>query len=130
MEAEAGNVKEAIAQTERASVIAPNDIGIFFQLGFLRYTAADYAGAVSALERTVLLTPIYANAKYFLGLSYVRIGRVNDAIQQFKDIETLNPDNVEVRSILENLRGGKDPFAQPTPVKEPPENRKKPPIEE
>lgn len=130
LEAEAGNVKEAIAQTERASVIAPNDIGIFFQLGFLRYTAADYAGAVSALERTVLLTPIYANAKYFLGLSYVRIGRVNDAIQQFKDIETLNPDNVEVRSILENLRGGKDPFAQPTPVKEPPENRKKPPIEE
>mgnify|MGYP001566020999 CR=1 FL=1 len=130
LEAEEGNMKEAIEETKRASLIAPNDIGIFFQLGFLRYTARDYAGAVGAFERTVILNSAYANAKYFLGLSYAKLGRIHDAIRQFEDIETLNPGTAEVENILENLRAGKDPFASVVPQNEPPEKRKKPPIDE
>lgn len=130
LEAEEGNIKKAITETERAALIAPNDIGVFFQLGFLRYTARDYSGAVSALERTVILNPVYANAKYFLGLSYAKLGRTQDAIQQFEDIKTLNTGNAEVQSILENLRAGNDPFASVVPPEEPPEKREKLPIEE
>lgn len=130
IEAQEGNIREAIAQTERASLIAPNDTGIFFQLGFLRYKGGDYEGAISALERAVILNPVYANAKYFLGLAYDRAGRRDDAILQFNDILILNPGNVEVESILENLRAGTDPFASIVPPEEPPEERTKPPIEE
>jgi len=130
IEAQRGNLKEAITQTEKAAAIAPNDMGIFFQLGFLKYTAKDYRGAIEALERTVILNPVYANAKYFLGLSYDMVGRTSDAIAQFEDIETLNPTNQEVKSILANLKAGNDPFASVVPPEEPPEKRDKPPIEE
>ena len=128
IEASTGNIRGAISQTERASLIAPNDTGVFFQLGFLRYKNGDYDGAISALERAVLLNTVYANAKYFLGLSYAKVGRQGDAIAQFEGIATLNPDNGEVRNILNNLRSGNDPFADIAPPL--PDDRKEPPIEE
>lgn len=128
IEASAGNIREAITQAEHASLIAPNDVGIFFQLGFLRYKNDDYNGAISALERAVTLNPVYANAKYFLGLSYAKVGRQGDAIAQFDGIAALNPDNSEVRNILNNLNVGDDPFADIAPPL--PDERKEPPIKE
>jgi len=130
IEAQAGNIKGAIAQAERASIIAPNDIGVFFQLGFLRYSDKDYRGAISALERAVQLNPVYSNAKYFLGLSYDRVGRTSDAVAQFEDIKLLNPGNKEVEQILANLRAGLDPFSNVVPPQEPPEERDELPVEE
>ena len=130
IEAQAGNIKEAITQTERASLIAPNDIGVFFQLGFLRYSNKDYKGAVPALERAVKLNRVYSNAKYFLGLSYYKVGRNKDAIAQFKDVLTLNPDNKEVKAILKNLKAGKEPFYEFKALKKPPESRDKLPVKE
>jgi tetratricopeptide (TPR) repeat protein len=57
------------------------------------------------------LKPDYSNAKYYLGLNYYYLNRVNDAILQFKDLVSLNPDNKEIKDILENLEDGYSPFA-------------------
>lgn len=130
IEAQEGNLQAAITQTERASLTSPNDFGIFFQLGFLRYQNEDFGQAISALERAVRLNPVYANAKYFLGLAYHQVGRTSDAIAQFEDVQTLNPDNTEVQQILENLRGGQDPFTSIVPPEAPPEERDELPVEE
>jgi len=113
IQANEGDLGEAIASVEVASRIAPNDVSVFLQLGLLRYPA------VSALERAVILRPTFSNAKYFLGLSYDRVGRGDDAIRQFEDIKFLNPENTEVDVILENLRRGAAPFAN-TPASTPP----------
>jgi len=130
IEAQEGNIRQAIVRTEEASLLAPNDISVFFQLGLLKYNDRDFAGAVIAFERAIALSPNYSNAKYFLGLSYQRIGRNDDAIKEFEDIEVLNPDNAEVKSILSNLRAGRAPFADTPPPDNAPEKRPKPPIEE
>lgn len=122
-----GNLKEAISSVETAAIILPNDPTVFFRLGLLRYNDADWGGAVGALERAVSLNPVYANAKYFLGLSYNRLGRDSEAIRQFSDIEATNPNNAEVKSILANLRAGRNPLSG---VKPPLEDRVSPPIEE
>ena len=58
----------------------------------------------------MILNPVYADAKYFLGLSYYRVGRKDDAVQQFTDVQTLNPDNKDVTKILANIKNGRDPF--------------------
>jgi tetratricopeptide (TPR) repeat protein len=105
-----GNIIEATRAVEAASIINPNDITTFFQLGFLKFSLRDFEGAILALERSISLSPPYSNAKYFLGLSYYSVGRVEDAIVQFEDIEELNPDNEEVKTILDNLRNGQAPF--------------------
>lgn len=130
IEAQQGNLQAAITQTERASLTSPNDFGIFFQLGFLRYQNENYSQAISALERAVQLNSVYANAKYFLGLAYHKVGRVDDAVAQFEDVQTLNPDNTEVQKILSNLRSGQDPFASIVPPEAPPEERDGLPVEE
>jgi tetratricopeptide (TPR) repeat protein len=130
LEVAEGNLEAAIASTETASLIAPNDQAVFFQLGLLRYNKGDYSGTVSALERAVELNKEYSNARYFLGLSYAKLGRTDDAIKQFEEIEKFNPDNEEVKLILRNLRSGKEPFADANPPVPPPEERETLPLEE
>ncbi len=130
LEARDGNIKEAIKKTEDVSLLAPNDITVLFQLGLLKYNDRDYDGAVSAFERAISLNSDYANAKYFLGLSYQKVGRAEDAIVQFEGVSRTNPDNQEVKNIITNLRAGRAPFADVLPPNNKPETRKKPPINE
>lgn len=126
-----GNIKGAISSMEGIALISPNDAGVFFELGLLNYNNKDFARAVSAFERAIVLVPQYSNAKYFLGLSYEKLGRRADAIAQFEGISVLNPDNAEVALILKNLRAGRGAFtdAEP-PVDDKPEKRSKLPVDE
>jgi tetratricopeptide (TPR) repeat protein len=91
----------------------------------LKYNTQDYGGAIDALEKSVALVPDYANAKYFLGLSYEAAGQHAKAIQEFQDLKKSNPDSKEVDAILANLLAGKPivntaaaaTTAKPQPVK-------------
>ena len=127
LEATENNIPAAIARAEDAARLAPNEIIIFFQLGLLKYNNRDYKGAVEALERAVYLNNNYSNARYFLGLSYQKLGRTSDAVTQFQRIQELNPDNSEVKQILSNLQAIKDPF-EAAPTK--PEKRSKLPVQD
>lgn len=131
IEAQEGNIKAAISSVEAASVLAPDDVSVFFQLGILRFTDKDFRGAAGALERAIALNPAYANAKYFLGLSYEKLGRDAEAITQFTELKTTNSDNKEVDLILRNLKAGRDPFADAAPpVDATPEKRPRLPVDE
>ena len=111
-----GETKEAIASVEAATILEQNNPVAFFQLGLLKYSDDDLEGAIAAFERAVVLNEDYSNARYFLGLSYDRLDRTEEAIEQFVRIQNLNQENKEVASILSNLRAGKAPFANNTPV--------------
>ncbi|MBI3633673.1 MAG: tetratricopeptide repeat protein [Candidatus Vogelbacteria bacterium] len=107
VEANQGDVNGAIKQAEQAALLSPQDVGVLFQLGFLKYLDKDYSGSIDALFRAVTIQPNYSNAKYFLGLSYSKVGKVSEAISEFQKIALLNPDNQEVKSILINLQAGR-----------------------
>lgn len=128
LEISEGNTKEAIAATESAAALSPNDPVLYFQLGFLRYSSKEYTKAAEALERAITLAPAYSNARYFLGLSLYEKDRVSEALRQFEEVSRLNPDNEEVKRIIENLKKGKAPFAPPNEKATPPEKREKPPL--
>jgi len=128
IEIAAGNIKGAIQSVEAAAFLTPNDLTAFFQLGFLRYSDKNYKDAVPALERAVQLNESYSNARYFLGLSYDKLGKTQEAIAQFTRVAELNPDNAEVASIIKNLKAGKEPFAAAKVEK--PEKRKTPPVKD
>ncbi len=126
-----GNLKDAVSSVEAAASLAPNDSGVFFQLGVLRYNTKDYTGAGVALSRALVLNPAYANAKYFLGLSLAQLGKTAEAIRQFSDLKASNPDSKEIDLILKNLKAGKSPFANAAPpIDTAPEKRKKLPVPE
>lgn len=101
------NIAGAVSSVEAASVIDPTNPGILLQLGVLHYSNANYSKAVDAFMRAIVIAPDYANAKYFLGLSYDKLGRTSDAIKMFTDLKESNPDNEEIIQILKNLQAGR-----------------------
>lgn len=131
IEVQEGNIKGAISSVEAAATLAPTDATVFFQLGLLRFTDKNYEGAAEALEKAVAINSIYANAKYFLGLSYDKLKRADEAIKQFSELKVTNPDNKEIDLILANLKAGRDPFTDAAPPADTaPEKRSRLPVEE
>jgi tetratricopeptide (TPR) repeat protein len=102
-----GEINQAIAKLEESKKINPNDPGITFQLGVFYYKAEKYEQARAELEQTVKLAENYSNARYFLGLVYDKLGDKKNALEQFKKIAELNPDNADVKKIVSNLEAGK-----------------------
>ena len=100
--------KEAIEELEKTKEISPYDVGLLFQLGIIYYNNGDYNKAKLEFERAVLIEPKYANALYFLGLSYDKLNEKERAINIFEKVRELNPNNQEVKNILNNLKEGKD----------------------
>ena len=124
-----GKIKDAITSVEVATGINPTNPLLFFQLGLLHYNDKNYTKAVDVLNQAIRLDNSYANARYFLGLSYARLGKTADAIIQFENLAETNPDNAEVALILSNLKSGKSAFADATPpIDNKPEARKTLPI--
>jgi tetratricopeptide (TPR) repeat protein len=124
-------INNAIQSTKVAIQIDPSNPVMFFQLGLLYYNNKDYVNAGEAFAKAVSINGQYANAKYFLGLSYAMTGQRQEAIKEFEDLSITNPDNKEVSFILSNLKSGRSPFtdAKP-PVDSKPEKRAKLPITE
>lgn len=124
----AGDLAAAIRSTENAKLTAPFDVGVAFQLGLLYYQAGDFNRAQTEFERAVSFNENYSNARYFLGLIYDRRGDKQKAMEEFRRIAILNPDNVEVQRILNNLGQGRNALENIVPPAEPPEERKEPPV--
>ena len=101
-----GRGAEMITQLERAKTFALYDIGLAFQLGLIYFQGQDYGKARIEFERAILLNPDYANALYFLGLTYDELGEKQLAIRAFEKILTANPNHSLVITILNNLRVG------------------------
>jgi cytochrome c-type biogenesis protein CcmH/NrfG len=106
-----GNLQGAVDSVTALSILSPSDPTIFFQLGYLKLNGQDWKGAIQAFEKSLSLSPQYANAKYFLGIAYEAVGERAKAIAQFEDLSRTNPDNQQVVQILAQLRSGKSIFA-------------------
>ena len=109
IETNEGNPTAAINQVARAAQLNPNDSSIFFRLGLLRYNNNDYPNAISAFEHAVILDSSYLNAHYFLGLSYQKVGRIGDALIQFKMLNKVLPDNQDVKNAIDSVSNISNP---------------------
>jgi len=125
-----GDLKNAIARSIDYYNLNPKDPGAAFQLGFLFYKDNQMDNAKSAFEFAVALSGDYSNARYFLGLIYDAQGNKEGAKEQFNKIASLNPDNAEVKKILDNLNAGRGALQEVSPPAPAPENRTQAPVQE
>ncbi len=125
-----GDIKNAIAKSADYYNLNPSDAGAAFQLGYLLYADKQMDGARLVLERAVELNSDYSNARYFLGLIYDIQGQKNRAKEQFEKIARLNPDNAEVKKILDNLNVGRGALETVVPPAPPPDQRTQAPVPE
>lgn len=101
-----GKEKEAISKLEETIKIAPNDLGLIYQLSLLYYRTDETEKAENLLKSALQSFPQYSNARYLLGLVYDKKGQREKALEEFKKVAELNPENEEVKRILENLEKG------------------------
>ena len=102
-----GKTEEAISKLEETHSVAPNDLGVSFQLSLLYYQSGELEKAKDLLEKVVKDFPNYFQARYLLGLVYDKSGEKEKAKKEFEKVLELNPENQEVKRILENLAKGK-----------------------
>lgn len=122
-----GEIDEAINQLSNVVLMRPQNAGLRFQLGLLHYKNGDMEKAETAFKQAVEIDSDYANAHYFLGLAYSRNGQNEKAIEQFEKVAEMNPKNQEVKTIIDNLKEGKDPLAG---IASEPAERQEAPVDE
>ncbi len=102
-----GDSSEMERYLNLAKEAAPLDVNMAFQTGLIYYQLKDWQKAREELERTITLSPGYANALYFLGLVYDQQGEKAKALTVFESLNKTNPENGVVIQVLKNLRAGK-----------------------
>jgi TolB-like protein/DNA-binding SARP family transcriptional activator/Flp pilus assembly protein TadD len=75
-----GHVTQSLAEADAARELDPASLFIRGADGVRHYMARDFAGAVQLMEPALKVGPNTIPALQWLGLTYVRLGRVQDAI--------------------------------------------------
>jgi len=104
-----GKINEAIEHMSVAAALAQNDPMLIFNVGRLYYNRAKQDDLVRAEQLYILaisLNPNYADALWSLGVLYERQGRASDALQLYRRVQKLNPDNSAVQDKIRRLSGG------------------------
>lgn len=106
-----GNTDSAIKVTNSMIAIEPFNPTRYFQLGILLATAKDLEGAEKAFKEAIRLDNNYANARYFLALTYLDMDRKDEALTELKFIENTNPDNQGLKDLILAVESGQ--FTKP-----------------
>lgn len=80
----------------------------FYQLGLARTRKEDWAGAAESFARATELSPGFAYAHYYAGVSYSRVKRPDQVVKYFETFLKLAPKAPErsaVQSLLKTIRG-------------------------
>jgi len=107
-----GEYQAAITPAVSAAQLVPNDPTAWYNVGAIAYTAGAYQEAIAPLEKAVSLESSYANGLYVLGLSYARVGRLDDARRIFIRLNTVDPDQPIVKEIMGKLDTGESLFSE------------------
>ncbi len=103
-----GNMDKAIEKELENKAMFPRDPGMAFRVGLLYYKDEQFSKAQEEFEYALSLDENFANALYFLGLSLDQQGDKQAALVRFEKVAELNPDNEEVKKVIDNLKNGRD----------------------
>ena len=102
-----GNLDKAIEKEKENKKTYSKSPAVAFRLGLLYYKGEQFDNAKKEFEEAVALDKEYANALYFLGLVLDRQGDKKGAIEKFEKVSKSNPENEDVKKIIDNLKNGK-----------------------
>jgi tetratricopeptide (TPR) repeat protein len=105
-----GNIDGAIEKGIENRKQYPTVASIAFQQGLFYYKKENLAEAKKEFKAALSMDKDYANAIYFLGLVLDKEGDKKGALEQFKAVSVLNPDNADLKKIVSNIESGKDTF--------------------
>ena len=80
IEAATGRSEQALSVLQKAAVAHPQDVDVQLQLMSLHSSAEDWEQCLQVCEKVCQLAPNDQNARYQVGISMVRAGRIQDAL--------------------------------------------------
>jgi len=114
-----GEIRKGIELLRSAIEKNSKDPRHHFRLGMAYYNQGVYPFAVSQFDQVRRLFPKHRKASVFLGLSYARLGRISEAMNQLSaSLELMGEDSDLKGLVTENLallRGGSSPVGTPGP---------------
>lgn len=87
----AGNKEDAAIAKEAAVRMLKIDVAIHTQKSRKFFQEKQYDASIKELESVISLRPDNADALYSMGLSFQRLGKLNEAIGVFKKASEINP---------------------------------------
>ncbi|MDF1498677.1 MAG: tetratricopeptide repeat protein, partial [Patescibacteria group bacterium] len=81
------------------------DVDIAFQLGRIYYNTNEINMAKDIFLKIIKINPSHSNAHYSLGLIYKSKGDKDKALEEFEAVLSLNPENEDVKSKINELKG-------------------------
>ena len=88
---EAGQMRAALADSQRLVVLRADHAGTWFNHGFMLESAGRLEEARDAFERSTVLSPKLDRAWYGLGLVLIRLHRFDEAVQALERNTELQP---------------------------------------
>lgn len=108
----ANQLKEAIAELERAAALDPESPEIHADLGNTKLLAGDLPGATAALEKAVKLKPDLGVARYNLAYAFRKSGQFQKAADQYRIFLTTTPNDPDAHyGLAESLKAVGDKLA-------------------
>ncbi|MGA7123236.1 MAG: tetratricopeptide repeat protein [Polyangiaceae bacterium] len=97
---DAGLVREAIAEYEKAVALCPQFADLRARLGSLLRDVNDLARAREQYEAAVEARPTYVPARIQLGVTLLAMGDTDGAADQWRRVLEVEPDNVRAKMYL------------------------------
>lgn len=92
-----GDYDGALETLKEGLALYPNAVELYAGLGHARLAREEYAWARLAFERALVLDPTHEDAMVGLGEVLLRLGRTQEAIELFREVEALGyEDDVEL----------------------------------
>ncbi len=116
---DAGLVREAITEYEKATALCPHFADLQTKLGALLREIHDLPGARTHYEAALQTKPNYVPARLQLGVILLALGDANGAEEHWKHVISLEPENSQAKMYLRMLERTRSvaPPAPPEPAK-------------
>ena len=92
--------KEEVVISNKTALASPDSAWALTALGANLMERKNYAAALAPLEKAVALCEGYELARNALGECYLRLGRNEEAVIQFKEVLKMNPVAAKTRNFL------------------------------
>lgn len=100
---DAGLVREAVREYEKAVALCPHFADLQTKLGTLLREINDLPGARKAYEAAVQAKPNYVPARLQLGVTLMSLGETDAAQEHWNHVISLEPDNSQAKMYLRML---------------------------
>ncbi len=95
----------AITEFKTVILLNPNEANAYFMLGELHTKHNEnYREAIANLKKGLTINPVYFNARILLGNLYLRVGNIENAVDEFEFALRLDPTAPDLRNKIQELK--------------------------